>query len=255
MPTRLTLLTDFGTADGYVGAMKGVIASHAADAIVDDIAHDIPPGDIDAAAWALGAYWRRYPEGSAHVVVVDPGVGTARRALAAEADGRFLVGPDNGVLSWALRDAWRAGDVRALDPPASAELSATFHGRDLFAPAAARLAAGQPIASLGPPALGIVRLSWPEPVRTRGGVEGVVVHVDRYGNLVTNVPGVSVTGETSVRIGDAAIATGSTYGDVASGEAIAYVGSRGLLEIAVRDGRAADRLGGKGHVVRLRTPH
>ena len=248
----ITILTDFGTVDGYVGAMKGVMASLAPGVAIDDVSHDLPAGDVEAAAWALGAYWRRYPEGSVHVVVVDPGVGTARRALAAEADGRFLVGPDNGVLSWALREAWRAGDVRALDPPPDAQLSATFHGRDLFAPAAARLATGQPMAALGPPALGMVRLPWPEPARTRNGVDGVVLHGDHYGNLITNLPAGVLGEDASVRVAGAVVAIGRTYGDVASGEAIAYVGSRGLVEIGVRDGSAAARFGGKGTTVSCR---
>ncbi len=242
--SRITLLTDFGTRDGYVGAMKGVIASIAPDAIVDDVSHDIPAGDVEAAAWALGAYWRRYPPGTVHLVVVDPGVGTSRRAVVAEADERILVGPDNGVLGWVLRDAWRTGEVRELATPSSSHIAPTFHGRDIFAPAAARLAAGAPLVSMGPPALGLVRLPWPEPVRGIGTVEGEIVHVDRYGNLVTNLR--ANVAPKHVHIGDTEVPVHTTYGDVASGEPVAYVGSRGLLEIAVRDGNAADRFGGKG---------
>lgn len=249
---RVTLLTDFGTQDGYVGAMKGAIAGMLPDAHIDDISHDVPPGDIEAGAWALGAYWRRYPEGTVHVVVVDPGVGTGRHALAIEADGRFLVGPDNGVLSWALRDAERVGAMHSIRPPDDVVVSATFHGRDLFAPAAARLAAGEAIASLGPRLQGIVRLLWPEPVHHADGIDGTVFHVDRYGNLITNIPADQATGECFVRVGRVEVEVRRAYGEVASGELVAHVGSRGLLEIAVRDGRAADRLDGKGHVVSLR---
>lgn len=249
---RITLLTDFGTADGYVGAMKGVIASALPRAIIDDVAHDLPAGDVEAAAWALGAYWRRYPEGTVHVVVVDPGVGTARDALAIEADGRLLVGPDNGVLSWALRDAAHLGAMRSIVPPDDTAVSATFHGRDLFAPAAARLAAGEPIDALGPRASALVRLPWPEPVHHADGVDGVVLHVDRYGNLITNIPVADATEECIVRVGSVELELRRTYGDVAPGELMTHVGSRGLLEIALRGGSAAERLGGKGRAVYVR---
>ena len=251
MPARITLLTDFGTADGYVAAMKGVIAAIASDAIVDDAAHDVGPGDIDGAAWALGAYWLRYPPGTVHVVVVDPGVGTKRDAIAIEVDGRFLVGPDNGVLTWALRDAEGEPVIHELERPPHA-ISSTFHGRDLFAPAAARLAAGESIATLGSGKRGIVRLPWPEPVHHADGVNGVVVHVDRFGNLVTNIPAGEAVGECFVRVGRMEVEVRNTYGDVDVGELVAHAGSRGLVEIAMRDGRAADRIGGKGHTVAFR---
>ena len=248
MPTRLTLLTDFGTADGYVAAMKGVIAAIAPDSIVDDAGHDVAAGDVEAAAWALAAYWLRYPAGTVHVVVVDPGVGTKRDAIAVEANGRFLVGPDNGVLSWALRDA--SGPVAIYElPRPDHDISSTFHGRDLFAPAAARLALGESSSSLGPRKLGIVRLPWPEPVRHARGVDGVVVHVDHFGNLITNIPAGLVAGDVTVRVGIMEVDVRRAYGDVLTGELVAHVGSRGLLEIAVRDGRAVQRLGGKGHQV------
>lgn len=268
---RVTLLTDFGTADGYVGAMKGVVASIAPDAIVDDIAHDIPPGDVAAAAWSIGAYWHRYPEGTTHVVVVDPGVGSERAALAAEADGRFLVAPDNGVLSWALRDAASVRTVRIVEPRGPG-VSATFHGRDVFAPAAARLAAGAGLDAVGPPQDEIVRLAWPEPERGADGVDGVVVHVDRFGNLVTNIHASAIEqgrarvsilgrqdaygedGRVFARGGEAGFDIGPvrrTYADVAPDQPVALIGSRGLLEISVRGGAAAVRFGWKGSRVRV----
>jgi S-adenosylmethionine hydrolase len=141
--THVTLLTDFGTRDGYVAAMKAVLASLAPDAQVADAAHDLAQGDVHGGAVALLRYWRLYPPGSVHVVVVDPGVGTRRRAVAVRADGRFLVGPDNGVLSWALGEARRKRAVEIHQPVVGApDASATFHGRDVFAPAAAYLARG-----------------------------------------------------------------------------------------------------------------
>src|SRR5687767_12950124 len=150
---RITLLTDFGTRDGFVGAVKGVLATLAPGVIVDDIAHDLPAGDVEAAARALARYWRRYPEGTVHLVVVDPGVGTGRAALACSAQGRLLVGPDNGALSPALSAAWGAPAERRCvridaSVPAGA-VSPTFHGRDVFAPAAAALATGRVLDALG----------------------------------------------------------------------------------------------------------
>jgi S-adenosylmethionine hydrolase len=145
MPRLITLLTDFGTADGYVGEMKGVLASLAPSALIVDVAHDVSPHDVEGARLALARYWRRFPEGTVHLVVVDPGVGSARGALAASSEGRFFVGPDNGVLSPALLH----GDARCVSIPTPSGAAPTFHGRDVFAPAAARLAQGASLESLG----------------------------------------------------------------------------------------------------------
>jgi S-adenosylmethionine hydrolase len=251
---RLTLLTDFGTADGYAAAMKGVVATICPDAVLEDASHDIPPGDIHAAAWALSRYWRLYPPGTVHIVVVDPGVGGERRALAVLADGRWLVAPDNGVLTRVLDEApaWTAVAIqerRFLRQP----VSRTFHGRDVFAPAAAHLAAGVAMAELGPPVTDPVRLPLPAFSITPAAVVGEVVHVDRFGNLVTNIPG-SWAGSGPVRVG--ALDVGRlalSYSDVAPGEALALVGSAGVLEVSVRDGSAAALLGvGRGAEVSVR---
>ena len=141
----ITLLTDFGTADGYVGEMKGVLLSRAPDAELVDITHDIPPQDVEHARLTLARVWRRFPPGTVHLVVVDPGVGSSRAALAVASDERFLVGPDNGVLSPALL----AAGARAVALPLPPNASATFHGRDVFAPAAAALALGEALDALG----------------------------------------------------------------------------------------------------------
>src|SRR6476620_6968844 len=141
----ITLITDFGTVDGYVGEMKGVLATHAPDAQIIDITHDIPPQDVERARLTVARVWRRFPARTTHVVIVDPGVGSARAALAVASDERFLVGPDNGVLSPSLL----ANGARAVVLPVPPSASATFHGRDVFAPAAASLATGTPIDSLG----------------------------------------------------------------------------------------------------------
>lgn len=241
--SRVTLLTDFGTADGYVAAMKGVIAAIAPHAVVDDAAHDIPPGDVHSAAWVLAAYWHLYPRGTTHVVVVDPGVGSARRAIAARLDGRFLVGPDNGVLTRVLaaHDEGAADIVEISNTTfVSDVVSATFHGRDVFAPAAAHLARGVALSDLGPALTDPVRLTLvPARRDADGAIAGEVVHVDRFGNLITNIPAEWLPAHASVRVGQRDVRVRQTYGDVASGEVVALVGSRGVLELSVRDGSAA----------------
>jgi S-adenosylmethionine hydrolase len=245
--TLITLLTDFGTADGYVAEMKGVLYSLADQAEVVDLSHELPPQQVDAGRLAVARYWRRFPAGTVHLVVVDPGVGSPRAAIAIASDGRFLVGPDNGVLSPALLFP----SARAVVLPVPAAAAPTFHGRDVFAPAAAALARGVPIDSLGLPLEAPVIRRTPEPVRDPdGSIRGEVIAIDRFGNAVTNLAchharGVSVAGR------DLPIAR--TYADVDPGEAMALVGSSGLLEIAVRDGSAAATLGlSRGTPVRCR---
>ncbi len=245
IPRRVTVLTDFGTADGYVAAMKGVLASVAPAARVEDAGHGLPRGDVAHAAWALHRYWGRYPEGTVHLVVVDPGVGTARRALAVEAEGRYGVGPDNGVFDMILE---RVGSWRAVSLEVSAGSSATFHGRDVFAPAAARLAAGARLEDLGPPAVDLVRL----PGGSSSPGLGVVRTVDRFGNLVTDLPAASLVAGAQIEIAGRTVRSAETYGDVPPGELVALVGSDGTVEIAVRDGSAATALGaGVGAIVRV----
>ncbi len=252
---RITLLTDFGTDDGYAGALKGVLSTRAPEALVEDISHSVPPGDVGKASRILGRYWRRFQPGTVHLVVVDPGVGTRRRGLATEADGRFLVGPDNGVFSRVLSDAalWRAFDLsRSELLPAPS--STTFHGRDWFAPAAAMLATGTSIDSLGVPVPDPVILSDPEPVTDGDWVSGEVLEVDRFGNLVTNIPGERILECGAVEIAGVGVRVRATYGDAAVGELLALVNSDGVLEVAVRDGSAARKLGvGLGAGVRTRT--
>ena len=243
-PPRITLLTDFGTADGYVAAMRGVIAGIAPDVRVEDAGHEIPAGDITAGAWALGTYWHFFPEGTIHVVVVDPGVGSTRRALAARCGGHWLVGPDNGVLTRPLLEHADA-DVVAIENRALLRdvVSSTFHGRDVFAPAAAHLARGVPLAELGPRVQDAVLLPELLPRREGGTIRGQVVHVDRFGNLISNIPGDWLAPGAHVRIGAKDIGPlRSTYADVARGQELALLGSGGFLEVAVRDGNAAASL-------------
>jgi S-adenosyl-L-methionine hydrolase (adenosine-forming) len=247
MTRIVTLLTDFGTRDGYVGEMKGVLVSAAPGVTVVDVSHDVVPHDVEAGRLAVARYWRRFPEGTVHLVVVDPGVGGDRAALAVESDGRFLVGPDNGVLSPALLH--QGARVVALPVPAGA--SPTFHGRDVFAPAAARLAQGARMEEIGREHLEPVIRRTPEATRRAdGGIDGVVIAIDRFGNLVTNL--VSHRGG-AVELGGRRLPLRRTYDDVPLGEPLALVGSSGLVEVAVRNDSAARLLGvGRGARVVLR---
>lgn len=251
---RITLLTDFGTADGYVAAMKGVIAALAPGVPIDDATHDIPPGDVASGAWALARYWDLYPEGTIHIAVVDPGVGTARRGLAARIGGRYFVAPDNGILTRVL-DAGAA--VEAVEITARRLMrdvaSATFHGRDVFAPVAAHLAIGVRLSELGGRVDDLVRLELPHPEKTPTGARGSVVHVDRFGNLITDIPASWVPGSACVVVAGRRVGPmRRTYGDVRAGELVALIGSAGFLEISVRNGSAAAVLGvGPGARVEL----
>lgn len=247
MRSIVTLLTDFGTADGYVGEMKGVILSRAPEATIVDITHDVPPQDVESGRLALARIWRRFPPGTVHVCVVDPGVGSARDAIAVASDGRFLVGPDNGLLSPALLLA----GARAVRLPVPAGASATFHGRDVFAPAGAALASGAALDSLGEPASAPIVRRTPEPRRLPdGSIRGEVIAVDRFGNAITNLVG-RRGGNVEVR--GTLLPVRRTYTESASGVPTAVVGSTGLIEVAVRDGSAAATLGlARGSEVVLR---
>jgi hypothetical protein len=258
---RVTLLTDFGTQDGYVGAMKGAILRRAPDVALIDLSHDIPPGDVARGAYVLGQAAPWYPPGTVHLAVVDPGVGSERRAIAVRAmlagpAAHYLVAPDNGLLSRVLRAATHVGPVHAIARAfvGDAPVSPVFHGRDLFAPAAAHLAAGGALDALGPaidPAR-LVRLPAADPEATEGGVRAPIVHVDRFGNLVTSLH-IATPPRGVARCGETEIPAASTYSDVPSGALVAVRGSEGTLEVACRDGSAAARLGASvGHVIHWR---
>lgn len=250
----IALLTDFGYRDHYAGAMKGVLASIAPDAALLDITHGVPPQSIAAGAIALRESWRFFPRRTVFLVVVDPGVGTSRLPIAVEtrAGARF-VGPDNGVLSLAVRDAGMSRAVRLESTRHRlAKLSSTFHGRDIFAPAAAFLSRGTPLGSLGSTLVRIKHLRLPRPDGTAGAIRGEVLYVDAFGNLITNISRKHVARlhssfpgkQVSVRIrGGAPMKIVNTYGEARSGAILATFGSFELLEIAVRDASAATRLG------------
>ena len=236
MRSIITLTTDFGTADGYVAEMKGVLVSRAADAQIIDVTHDIAPQDVTSARLTVARMWRRFPRGTVHLVVVDPGVGSARAALAVGSDDRFLVGPDNGVLSPALLIA----GARAVALPVLSGAAPTCHGRDVFAPAAAALATGARLDDLGAEVHDAVVQRTPEPTRLAPGMlAGEVIAVDRFGNAITNLTGAH--GGT-IEVGGVELPVRRVYADVETGAVLAVVGSSGLIEIAVRNGDARSML-------------
>ncbi|HEX4421020.1 MAG TPA: SAM-dependent chlorinase/fluorinase [Kofleriaceae bacterium] len=234
----ITLTTDFGTSDGYVGAMKGVITRFVSAhrlPIILDLAHDVPAGDIAHAAWVVATSTTEFPHGSIHVVVVDPGVGGARRDVLVKARNRWYVGPDNGVFAYLTE---RGCEAYAIENERfrAGHVSPTFHGRDVFARTAAALASGDEPSIAGPRVELAGRLPWGP--RDRG--IGRVVHIDRFGNLISDLP--EAEAGASVAIAGLTLAIVKTYEDVEPGHLLAYIGSAGTVEIAVRAGRADRRL-------------
>ena len=238
MPPIITLLTDFGEADSYVAEMKATVLRSVPDVRFVDVTHSVAPGDILAAQYLLDRSWSRFPPGSIHLVVVDPGVGTERRAIAGRNTAHWFVAPDNGLLTPVLRGA----SVVAL--PVSDDAAPTFHGRDVFAPAAAKIASGVPLEELGDPISDPVILSLPSPTAEGDCVAGAVVYVDRFGTLITNIAAEHVDSGDRVEVDGADVGeVRRTFYDVESGEPVALTGSGGTLEVAVRDGSAVMSFG------------
>ena len=248
----ITLLTDFGSQDYYVGAMKGVILSLHPGAGIVDLTHEIPPQDIRAAAFNLLAVYKDFPAGTIHVAVVDPGVGSARRGIAIECAGQFFVGPDNGLFSWICdrEETFRAFHLtnqKFFRHP----VSDTFHGRDIFAPVAAALASGVALEEFGPAIDNLIQLESLAPARSDGGViAATIIHIDRFGNCITNLTREhlaedQIAGAKLIIKGREVSAIRSFYADGGGdqGELCAVFGSAGFLEIAARDSSAAEVLG------------
>lgn len=244
----ITLLTDFGVDDAYVGLMKGVILGINPAARIVDLTHAVPPQDVMRAALILRSAVDFFPPGTIHVAVVDPGVGSERQPLLVGTEHAFFLGPDNGVLSLATRQGRRVRahllqEQRYFRTP----LSQTFHGRDLFAPAAAHISLGVDPADLGPPVDAITELGLPQPEISGAAVHGEVIYVDRFGNLVTNIDRALLSGfprvSLSVSIDGTAVAGPVTsYAAVAEGTPLALIGSWNVLEVAIRNGNAARAL-------------
>lgn len=246
----VALLTDFGLKDGYVGVMKGVIWGIAPTAQIADITHAIQPQNVLEGALALGRAARYFPEGTVFIAVVDPGVGTARRPLAAKLGSRYFVGPDNGLFSVVLNQAEAAGDETVfyhLDRPEYwlKDVSNVFHGRDIFAPVGAHLAAGELVEKMGTRIADPLRIEIPRPVKTARGWRGQVLHEDAFGNLAANLGAAEVGDgqDVVIEIGGQTIrGLVKSFGERPVGELVAMLDSAGLLSIAVVNGSAAARL-------------
>lgn len=246
-PALITLTTDFGTRDPWVGAMKGVIRTIAPEATVLDLSHGIAPQRVLEGARYLAATVPYFPPGTIHTAVVDPGVGTLRLPIIAECAGQIIVCPDNGLLT-ILQQSYPVTRIHAIENPdyMLASPSATFHGRDIFAPAAAHAARGAVLASFGPRVKKLKTIDLPEAsVDKDGQLHGEVIHVDRFGNCITNISREIVPEGTDYRVQIAAATLPGihrTYGDVPPGTLLALYGSSGNLEIAVSMDNAARAL-------------
>jgi len=254
MTRVVTLTTDFGSGSGYVAELKGRLLHAKTPFTLVDIAHDVPPHDIRTAAWLAGQGCPAFPSGTLHIVVVDPGVGTDRGLVWArlgtpESHQEFLC-PDNGVLTLAVMSMPLMA-ARRLHVPSDA--AATFHGRDVLAPAAVRLVDGLRPESLGIPLDKLAMFHWPPSEETPTGICGEIIHIDAFGNLVTNLPASllpRLQAAGRLRVGQHEItAIVRTYGEAAPGTAVALVGSQGFIEAAIVEGRADERLN-----ARLGTP-
>lgn len=246
----ISLLTDFGNKDGFVGTMKGVIWGICPGVQIADITHEIPPQNVRAGALALMRAAPYFPAGTVHIAVVDPGVGTSRRPMAAQLGSQFYVGPDNGLFTPLITGARAAGEeIRcvALDNPAYwlQTISRTFHGRDVFAPAGAHLAAGVPLESLGTPFTDPVLLLLSIPEKTAFGFTAHIAGIDTFGNCATDLPWTEVAGrDLLIKVKDRVIrGLCPSYGHHSPGELIALIDSEDYLEVAVVNGSAAALLG------------
>ena len=246
-PPFITLTTDFGTQDWFVGVMKGVIADIHPNAQVIDITHNITPGSIQQGAFVLKQSIPWFPNGTIHLAVIDPGVGTSRKAVVLKArNGCFFVGPDNGLFSWAVTEDQVEAVCEIQPGRLIRNVSDTFHGRDLFAPVAAMLAKGAELSDWTLPARDFVQLDWPTPEVNRQHIKGEILHIDRFGNMITNLPSheikdishcFTLRNETPAR--DERVGLYPTYGKAPTGKRSLIAGSTGYLEWAIPDGNAA----------------
>jgi len=253
MKPPVVFLTDFGLRDHYVGVMKGVILSRVPEATFVDLTHEVSPQDVREGAYLLEVSRRYFPKGTIFLAVVDPGVGTERRALVIRTELHFFVGPDNGLFTPVLKGSARA-EVRAIEVERFMlpDASSTFHGRDLFAPVVAELLAGRPFEEFGPEISDPVLLEFPEPQSIPGGLRVPVLRVDRFGNLILNLSAEVLSGRGfRVVVEGRRVPFVRTYAEVPEGEPLALIGSDGLLEVAVNKGSAARLFGNDPEILLL----
>jgi len=246
----VTLTTDFGTSDYYVAAMKAVMLSVSDSIRMVDITHEVKAQDLLGGAWILKHSAYLFPEGTVHLAVVDPGVGTDRRPVAFKHRGHYFVGPDNGLFALVTdNEPVECVELRNMDYWYTSNPSTTFHGRDIFASVAAHVATGVDLEKLGPTIHGLQVSHWAIPASDKHGIQGWVVHIDRFGNLMTNIPSSLIRDfgpneELRIYVGTQILrGLVPTYGSVSEGEVAAIIGSSGTLEIAVNKGNAAQMLG------------
>ncbi len=243
----LTLLSDFGVNDVYVAVMKGTIAQINPALIVIDLTHHVPPQDIATARFHLMNAYPYFPSGTVHIAVVDPGVGSQRRAIAIQLESGFLVAPDNGLVSGVLSQHAAIAAVELTNPSywRTPLPSTTFHGRDIFATVGAHLASGVPLRELGTEIdlRTIMQLPIPDLIWTGNTVQGVIQAIDHFGNLITNIPGGDVAGKSwSIRIENSTYPGKTIYSESESGEILALVGSHGWVEVAANRANAQTQL-------------
>ncbi len=249
----ITLTTDFGYQDYYVSALKAVILRICPEVRLVDISHDLPPQDIMAGAWVLKNTAFLYPPETIHLAVIDPGVGGERRPVLVKAGGHYFVGPDNGLFSLVVESEKDKGEYRVVELTNSGywreDVSSTFHGRDIFAPVAAHLCNGVDMSNLGRELSELTTYRWAKPISDDEGIQGWIVHIDRYGNLVTNIPE-SIIAKHEIKsglkiyVGNTILKNIShTFSEVSDGEPVAMIGSSGMLEIAINKGNAEQMLG------------
>jgi len=252
----ITLLTDFGVKDHFVASMKGVILGINPEASIIDITHDVPKFDVLRAALILKAAYKWFPRGTIHVVVVDPGVGTSRKPIVIQTKNYFFIGPDNGVLSLAADDD---GAIAAREILPNGESSYTFHGRDLFAPTAAKLGRGMSFNEVGPVIVNYNRINLPKPTISGNNIIATAIYIDSFGNVFTNITrndiDVKYGSRLLVELENGARLTlilEKSYGYAAQGESLAVINSEGYLELAVNRGSFADKYGvSPGQSIRL----
>lgn len=250
MTTIITLTTDFGTDDGFVGSVKGVILSINPGASIVDISHTVNPYDILGGAFVLYQAYSYFPENTIHIAVVDPGVGSKRQAIIIETDKHTFVGPNNGIFSLVLKNEKPKKIISLTNEEYFLnDVSNTFHGRDIFAPVAARLSLGETVSNFGDELEKIETTDWGEPLRIENRLEGIVLHIDRFGNLITNISvedilSFSKGSSIQIQVGEKTIkGLSKTYSDGKKGEPIALISSINLLEIACNMDSAQSLIG------------